>query len=140
SDALRVTVTIHVQPKLGLFVVAPVDERNLSVLRKDLISTTQERFPALAVPVRTKSGGRGGEGRGLLAEDLQAPQIDLLELVQMRGQTLEIEYNKVRDIGDLRRCQWYRLVRLQCPRGKKDVSRCLPDLLGLLPPRLFESS
>ena len=63
-------------------------------------ASAEEGLPAVAVAVAAEAGGGGAEGTRAFAEDLHAPEVDLLELVELRREALEVEHDVVRVLGD----------------------------------------
>ena len=85
-------------------------------------------------PARAEAGGGGAEGARPLAEDLQAPEVDLLQLVELGREALEVEHHVVRVLGDRGRLQDDRLARRR-ERGRSSRMRsaCGPTALRRLP-------
>ena len=68
-------------------------------------------------PARPKPATAARNSPGLLAEDLQAPDVDLLQLVELGRDALEVEHDVVGVLGDRGRLEHDRLARSASARA-----------------------
>ena len=94
-------------------------------------------------PSRSPSGPKPAvaarNGPGLLAEHLHAPEVDLLQLVELRRQALEVEHDVVRVLGDRWGLEHDRAVLAQgAGAGEDALGLRLADLHPPLAPGALE--
>ena len=97
-------------------------------------ASREEGLPALAVAGAAEAGGRGAELARALAEDLHAPDVDLLQLVELGRHALEVEHDVVRVLGDRGRLEQDRLAaRRARGRWRGSGRRSAPTFIRRLP-------
>ena len=107
-----------------------MDEGDVAVLGEDRLRLAEEGLPALAVAGLAEAGDRGAELARALAEHLQAPEVDLLQLVELGREALEVEHDVVGVLGDRRRPQHDRSLFGQRPSAGENPVRLGADLLA----------
>jgi hypothetical protein len=80
---------------MGLLVLVPVNKRNVTILGKDFRGSVEIPVPPFAVAVGTKARCHAIESEGALAIDLNAPELNLFKLVEVREHALNVEHHVI---------------------------------------------
>ena len=104
-------VEVPVALDRGLLVAAPVDEPEVRGRGKEAGGDGEESLPTGAITLGTEVGESRREPGRIAAVVLDAPEVDLLELVEVGREPLQVEEDATGGVGQIGRLDDDRLAR-----------------------------
>src|SRR5208282_3322022 len=104
-----------------------MNEGRITVSLEHLLGICQERLPAVSVAIRAEAGDCGHELAWLFPVDLQSPQVDFLDFVEMWRHSLKVEHDVTGKGRDCRSGENLLPVCLDRLRELEYALRCLSN-------------
>src|ERR1039458_999308 len=94
-DSIWVAEPLDVHANVSTLVVMPMNERDVTILLKNIVRGIEERVPSFAVAICPEPRYSSNELARALSVDLHSPQVHLFEVVLAWRHPFQIEHHVI---------------------------------------------